>query len=226
LTILVSIPALRIVPTRRQLLGVIGGLVCIGVVFREGNLRLDVPLADLAMAATVPLAYCLSNIVLKLRCADIGTLPLAFANLTLAAAILVPIGWTVEGVIPAANSVPETSTVSDIDTPEENISTSGSTRGPFANPTALVSILCVVWLGIVGTGAANFMFYKLIQEHGPLFASMVTYFIPTIALFWGWLDNEHITPLQIVGLLGTFIMIALVQTSRPGLTVNAAEERA
>lgn len=217
LTIVLSVPMLGVRPTPRQLIGVVGGLVCIGIVFREGNLRLDVPLVDLALASTVPLAYCLANIVLKRRCADVGTLTLSFANLALAAAILLPIGWTVEGFSPGTSAVDNVAAAD----PLQEVVDAAATGSVLGEPSALVSVLCVIWLGTVGTGAANFMFYKLIQEHGPLFASMVTYLIPTIALFWGWVDDERITSLQIVGLAGTFIMIAIVQTSRtPKLEVG------
>jgi drug/metabolite transporter (DMT)-like permease len=215
LTILISIPALGVHPTKRQLVGVIGGLVCMGVVFREGKVQLDVPLADLALAATVPLAYSLANIVLKRRCADIGTLPLAFINLALATAILLPIGWAVEGIEPGSTA--QATSAADQQT---------STAGILSQPTVMTATLCVLWLGMVGTGIANYFFYKLVQDHGPLFASMVTYLIPTIALFWGWVDHEIITPLQIAGLAGTFVMIALVQIGRSPTKTSAAEELA
>ncbi|MGL6269102.1 MAG: EamA family transporter [Chitinophagaceae bacterium] len=41
------------------------------------------------------------------------------------------------------------------------------------------------------------LFYVLLKRAGPVFASMVTYGIPFVALFWGILANEHINPVQI-----------------------------
>lgn len=57
----------------------------------------------------------------------------------------------------------------------------------------------VMILGIIGTGVANVIFYKLIQISSPIFASSVTYLIPIVACLWGIMDNEVITPMQFVG---------------------------
>jgi hypothetical protein len=48
-------------------------------------------------------------------------------------------------------------------------------------------------LGVVGTGIANIVFFKLIQMSSPVFATSVTYLIPVVAFFWGLLDNEMLT---------------------------------
>jgi len=66
------------------------------------------------------------------------------------------------------------------------------------------AMLFVMILGIVGTGVANVIFYKLIQISSPIFASSVTYLIPIVACLWGFMDNEVITPMQ---LLGAFIIL-------------------
>ena len=67
----------------------------------------------------------------------------------------------------------------------------------------------VMILGIVGTGVANVIFYKLIQISTPIFASSVTYLIPIVACLWGILDNEMLTPLQFIGafiiLIGVYL---------------------
>ena len=67
----------------------------------------------------------------------------------------------------------------------------------------------VMILGIVGTGVANVIFYKLIQISTPIFASSVTYLIPIVACLWGILDNEILTPLQFIGafiiLIGVYL---------------------
>ena len=68
----------------------------------------------------------------------------------------------------------------------------------------------VMILGIVGTGVANVIFYKLIQISTPIFASSVTYLIPIVACLWGILDNEMLTPLQF---LGAFIILIGVYLS-------------
>ena len=72
------------------------------------------------------------------------------------------------------------------------------------------AILYIVILGIVGTGIANIIFFKLIQISTPVFATSVTYLIPVVAFFWGMLDNETLTPMQ---LLGAFVILIGVYVS-------------
>ena len=63
------------------------------------------------------------------------------------------------------------------------------------------SILFVMILGVLGTGIANILFFKLIQMSSPVFATSVTYLIPIVAFFWGLLDNEMLTQIQFLGAL-------------------------
>lgn len=72
------------------------------------------------------------------------------------------------------------------------------------------SILFIVVLGVIGTGIANIIFFKLIQLSSPVFATSVTYLIPIVAFFWGLLDNEMLTPIQF---LGAFIVLIGVYLS-------------
>lgn len=69
----------------------------------------------------------------------------------------------------------------------------GSTRGDgFAYSTMASAVL-----GIFGTAVASILFYMLMKRAGALFASMVTYGIPFVALFWGFLAGETIGAVQI-----------------------------
>jgi drug/metabolite transporter (DMT)-like permease len=61
---------------------------------------------------------------------------------------------------------------------------------------ALSSIATAVLLGIGGSAIATALFYVLIQKAGGLFASLVTYAIPVVAIVWGLLDHEYITAVQ------------------------------
>lgn len=61
------------------------------------------------------------------------------------------------------------------------------------------SVLFILVLGVVGTGIANIIFFKIIQISSPVFATSVTYLIPVVAFCWGLLDNEMLTPVQFVG---------------------------
>jgi drug/metabolite transporter (DMT)-like permease len=71
------------------------------------------------------------------------------------------------------------------------------------------SIFFVMILGVLGTGIANVLFFKLIQMSSPVFATSVTYLIPIVAFFWGLLDNEMLTPIQFFGafviLIGVYL---------------------
>ena len=62
---------------------------------------------------------------------------------------------------------------------------------------ARLAIAMVALLGIVGTAFATAIFYQLIQKAGGLFASLVTYAIPVVAIFWGVLAGETVTVMQI-----------------------------
>lgn len=71
------------------------------------------------------------------------------------------------------------------------------------------SLWYILILGIVGTGIANVIFFKLIQISSPVFATSVTYLIPIVAIFWGLLDNEILTFVQCIGafiiLIGVYL---------------------
>lgn len=56
---------------------------------------------------------------------------------------------------------------------------------------ALMPLIYIVILGVVGTAFALIMFNLLIKQTTALFASVVTYFIPFVALLWGMLDGEE-----------------------------------
>ena len=66
------------------------------------------------------------------------------------------------------------------------------------------SVLFILILGVVGTGVANIIFFRIIQISSPVFATSVTYLIPVVAFGWGLLDNEMLTPVQF---LGAFIIL-------------------
>ncbi|MFY8004575.1 MAG: DMT family transporter, partial [Chitinophagaceae bacterium] len=58
------------------------------------------------------------------------------------------------------------------------------------------SSLASAVLGIVGTAFASILFYRLLKSAGALFASMVTYGIPFVAVGWGLVYGESISFLQ------------------------------
>jgi drug/metabolite transporter (DMT)-like permease len=75
--------------------------------------------------------------------------------------------------------------------------------GYFSNSEAMISVstLASSVLGIGGTAVATVLFYRLIKLSGTVLASLVTYGIPFVAIFWGILAGETISPLEIGCLL-------------------------
>jgi drug/metabolite transporter (DMT)-like permease len=72
---------------------------------------------------------------------------------------------------------------------------------PFTNKDVLVSTIAATVLGVIGTAIANIIFYKLLKRAGAVFASMVTYGMPFVAIFWGVVAGENIGWGQVVCLL-------------------------
>lgn len=71
----------------------------------------------------------------------------------------------------------------------------------------------VAILGLIGTATAMILYYKLIQSTGPMFSSMVTYLMPIVSVFWGFIVGEKITWLHIVGFL--LILSGVYLTQKP-----------
>ena len=67
----------------------------------------------------------------------------------------------------------------------------------------VISFIYIVILSVLCTAIAGVIFNKLIKIASPIFATSVTYLIPVIAVFWGYLDGEDL-------LLKYFIGVALV----------------
>ncbi|HKP32680.1 MAG TPA: DMT family transporter [Chitinophagaceae bacterium] len=79
------------------------------------------------------------------------------------------------------------------------------------NTQVLQSVGASALLGITGTAMATILFYILLKRAGTLFASLVTYGIPFVAILWGVLAGEMITGIQIACLL---LILAGVYISR------------
>lgn len=65
----------------------------------------------------------------------------------------------------------------------------------------------VTILGIMGTALAMILFYRLIQLTSAIFASMVAYLMPIVAVIWGLLDGEILTWTHFGG--GAFILLGV-----------------
>ncbi len=194
MTIVASVPMLKILPTVRQAGGVLIGLLCMGLLFRDGSVR-GMSHWDLLFAALVPLSYAASNTFIKRRLSKMPPLFMTAMILGMTSLIITPIGIAAEGI------------------------------KPISGAALWEALLVLAWLGIIGTGIATVMFYRLIQTHGPLYAGMVTYVIPLGALAWGWFYGETVTGTQLLALLGVLAAVTMVQWPAKKAKKLAANKR-
>ena len=87
------------------------------------------------------------------------------------------------------------------------------------------SIWASVVLGIAGSAIATALFYILVKKAGMLFASLVTYGIPFIALFWGFIDGEKITWVKwlCLGIILFGVYLANFQDKKKATPIDVAE---
>lgn len=182
-TIIVSIPILRVYPTRRQFIGVLGGLLFFVPLSYDGMTVRNLTPFDIGLAACVPFMYATANAYIKRNLHEVPAVALTLMALSMTSLFLVPAAQVTESIAP--------------------------------NEHFYTALLALLWFGTVGTGVSTIFFYSLVQSRGPLYAGMVTYIIPIVALLWGAFHGEPLTLLQIVSLAGIFSMLALVQTAKP-----------
>jgi drug/metabolite transporter (DMT)-like permease len=86
---------------------------------------------------------------------------------------------------------------------------SGFFKLDLLSPVVGSSIVFSSILGIIGTALASFLFYMLLKRAGTVFASMVTYAMPVVALLLGMWYGETINLLQVLSMVvilsGVFI---------------------
>ncbi len=83
----------------------------------------------------------------------------------------------------------------------------------FADTRVQWAVFNCVLLGIVGSAFATILFYILVQKASGLFASLVTYGIPFVALFWGFMNGEVISLPVIICL--SIILLGVYLANRP-----------
>jgi drug/metabolite transporter (DMT)-like permease len=66
----------------------------------------------------------------------------------------------------------------------------------FEDTEVLNSIIFVFILGVFSSAIAQTLFNKFVKIASPLFAAAVTYTMPIIAIFWAILDGETLTIMQ------------------------------
>jgi drug/metabolite transporter (DMT)-like permease len=166
-------------------------MACLVVAVYDGFQR-DISPVLIALALSVPISYAVGNTYIKWKLDHMPPLVLAIYFLGIGGLLLLPLQFA-PGTLSALN----------LSAPVE----------PHDWPLAIASI---AFLSIVGTGLAILLFIQLVKHQGPLFAGMVTYVVPVLALVWGQYDNEKLTASQLTAIAGVLAMVALVQWGAAG----------
>jgi drug/metabolite transporter (DMT)-like permease len=77
-------------------------------------------------------------------------------------------------------------------------------------PQASFSFACICTLALFGTAVSNYLYFQLVKIAGPLFASIVTYLIPIVAMCWGFADGETINGVQVLAMVAILGGVGLI----------------
>lgn len=83
----------------------------------------------------------------------------------------------------------------------------------------LESLGFLMILTVMGTAIAIVLYYKLIQNTSPVFASTVTYLLPLVAVIWGLVDGEKFNFWYVVG--GLLILWGIYLIREKKQTINS-----
>jgi len=72
------------------------------------------------------------------------------------------------------------------------------------------NLCCIGILAVLGSATAVGIFYLLIRDTSPIFASSVTYFIPIVASIWGLADKEHFSSSMIISVVFIFAGVFII----------------
>jgi drug/metabolite transporter (DMT)-like permease len=84
-----------------------------------------------------------------------------------------------------------------------------------SSPQALTGLAYIAILAIGGTALALMLFNKLLKTTDPVFASSVTYLIPVVAVFWGFIDGERFAWSYLLWIFMVLSGIILVSSRHP-----------
>lgn len=82
------------------------------------------------------------------------------------------------------------------------------------SPETLEAMGYLLILGVLGTAICGVLYYKLIQDVSPVFASTVTYLLPVVAVIWGLIDGEEFTFWYLLGGLLILVGIYLIREKK------------
>ncbi|MCH2208711.1 MAG: DMT family transporter [Lentisphaerales bacterium] len=98
LTILVSIPLLKVFPSQKQLIGVFGGLFFSWLIVQDGGDR-DVTLVDMLLAFSIPFFYALGNTYTKKKLSHMKSLDLSYWIMLISFILLWPFATYLEDIV-------------------------------------------------------------------------------------------------------------------------------
>ena len=186
-TIFVGYLAFRIRFTSNQLIGVIIGLIGASLlIFLGADINPDQNYwyAGLVIIATI--CYALNANIIKGKLQDVSPLGIAVGNF----AVMLPPAIVVLLFSGALNAE------------------------VMASPNFYSSVGYLVILSILGTCVAKVMFNRLIQISTPVFSVSVTYLIPIVGVFWGVLDGERFTLIQLLAAVVILVGVYLVNKKK------------
>ena len=79
------------------------------------------------------------------------------------------------------------------------------------DPEGLPALGYVTILALFSTVLASIIFFRLIKWTNPVFASTISYLVPMVALFWGFVDGELISLYHIIGMGLIFLGVYLTR---------------
>jgi drug/metabolite transporter (DMT)-like permease len=84
---------------------------------------------------------------------------------------------------------------------------------PFHTENWVRNLSYIGILAVLGSAVALVIYYLLIRDTSPIFASSVTYFIPIVATLWGLADNEQFYSSMLISII--FIFAGVFIINRP-----------
>lgn len=171
-------------PTILKVMGLIIALLGAGMLVVKGGFESRLSLDFYAlMAVLATVCYGLSSNVLKSKLNHVKAAPLTALTFAL-------IGPIALGVLLSTDFIQVFQT----------------------HPKALMSFLYVGILGVIGTALALVLFNYLIKRTDALYASSVTFLMPVVAMFWGFMDQEEIGLTHLAGFL--LVLLGVYMTNR------------
>jgi len=189
-TAILGYTVFRIYTTKRQILGVLIGLVGSIMLILAGtkiNPQQNHWYGILVLIASV--GYALNVNIIKKYLKDLSPMAIATGNFVLI-------------VLPALLILIATAYFSQV----------------WTMPKVQVSTGYIAILALFGTALAKILFNKMIQISSPVFASSVTYTMPVVAVMWGVFDGERFGWHQVLSagivLLGVYLAHQSKKSSR------------